>query len=41
MKIVKPSAMVITGKVMDILMGAIGISFLIRGAAAIFGINLP
>ena len=41
MKVFKPSAMVITGKVMDILMGAIGISFLIRGAAAIFGISLP
>jgi multiple antibiotic resistance protein len=41
LKVVKPSAMVITGKVMDILMGAIGISFLIRGAAAIFGISLP
>jgi hypothetical protein len=27
--------------VMDILMGAIGISFLIRGAAAIFGLSLP
>jgi len=41
MKVLKPSAMVITGKVMDILMGAIGISFLIRGAVAIFGISLP
>jgi multiple antibiotic resistance protein len=41
MKVLKPSALVIVGKVMDILMGAIGISFLIRGAVAIFGITLP
>jgi multiple antibiotic resistance protein len=41
MKVLKPSVMVITGKVMDILMGAIGISFLIRGAVGIFGITLP
>jgi multiple antibiotic resistance protein len=34
----KPSIMLIIGKVMDILMGAIGISFLIRGALAIFGL---
>jgi len=40
-RVLKPSAMMITGKVMDILMGAIGISFLIRGAVAIFGITLP
>jgi multiple antibiotic resistance protein len=40
-KVVKPSVMVITAKVMDILMGAIGISFLIRGAVGIFGISLP
>ncbi|MGD0423796.1 MAG: hypothetical protein ABSA92_10110, partial [Candidatus Bathyarchaeia archaeon] len=41
MRILKPSVMVITGKVMDILMGAIGISFIIRGAVGIFGITLP
>jgi small neutral amino acid transporter SnatA (MarC family) len=41
MKVLKPSVMVITGKVMDILMGAIGISFLIRGAVGVFGIKLP
>jgi MarC family membrane protein len=41
MKVLKPSVMVITGKVMDILMGAIGISFIIRGAVGIFGITLP
>lgn len=41
MRVLKPSVMVITGKVMDILMGAIGISFLIRGAVGIFGITLP
>lgn len=41
MKVLKPSVMVITGKVMDILMGAIGISFLIRGAVGVFGITLP
>jgi multiple antibiotic resistance protein len=41
MKVLKPSVMVITAKVMDILMGAIGISFLIRGAVGIFGIQLP
>ncbi len=41
MRILKPSVMMITGKVMDILMGAIGISFIIRGAVGIFGINLP
>jgi multiple antibiotic resistance protein len=40
-RILKPSVMMITGKVMDILMGAIGISFLIRGAVAIFGLALP
>ncbi len=41
MRILKPSVMMITGKVMDILMGAIGISFIIRGAVGIFGITLP
>ena len=41
MRILKPSVMVITGKVMDILMGAIGVSFIIRGAVGIFGITLP
>jgi len=41
MRILKPSVIVITAKVMDILMGAIGIAFLIRGAVAIFGIVLP
>jgi multiple antibiotic resistance protein len=41
MRILKPSVMVIAGKVMDILMGAIGISFIIRGAVGIFGITLP
>jgi multiple antibiotic resistance protein len=39
-RILRPSVMVITGKVMDILMGAIGISFLVRGALAIFGVAL-
>ncbi|HUK51328.1 MAG TPA: MarC family protein [Terriglobales bacterium] len=41
MRFLKPSFMVITGKVMDILMGAIGIAFLVHGAVAIFGISLP
>ena len=41
MKFLRPSFMVITGKVMDILMGAIGIAFLVHGAVAIFGISLP
>ena len=41
MRILKPSVMVITAKVMDILMGAIGVSFIIRGAVGIFGITLP
>jgi small neutral amino acid transporter SnatA (MarC family) len=40
-RVLKPPAMIITGMVMDILMGAIGISFLVRGAVAIFGITLP
>lgn len=34
----KPSIMLMIGKVMDILMGAIGISFVFRGVLAIFGI---
>lgn len=38
-RIVKPSAMIVTSKLMDILMGAIGVSFLIRGAIAIFGMQ--
>ncbi len=36
-RILKPSILMAVGKVMDILMGAIGVSFLIKGIAAIFG----
>jgi small neutral amino acid transporter SnatA (MarC family) len=36
-RIVKPSAMLVIGKVMDILMGAIGVSFIVGGIMAILG----
>jgi len=36
-RIVKPSAMLVVGKVMDILMGAIGVSFIVGGIMAILG----
>jgi len=40
-QVVKPFAMTIIGKLMDILIGAIGIAFLITGMAATFGVPLP
>jgi multiple antibiotic resistance protein len=36
-RIVKPSAMLVIGKVMDILMGAIGVSFIVGGIMTILG----
>lgn len=36
-KILKPSVMMIIGKVMLILMGAVGVSFIVRGITAILG----
>ena len=36
--VVRPSILTVVGKVMDVLVGAIGI-FLIRGAGGIFGLN--
>jgi multiple antibiotic resistance protein len=38
-RILKPSALMAVGKVMDILMGAIGISFIIRGIVAVLGLG--
>jgi len=40
-QIVKPFTMTIIGKLMDILIGAIGIAFLITGIVTTFGIPLP
>lgn len=37
-RVVKPSVMLTVGKIMDILIGAIGISLLVRGALGIFGL---
>ena len=39
-RVVKPSILIVLGKVMDILMGAIGVSYLVKGAAGILGLNL-
>jgi len=38
-RVVKPSILMVLGKVMDILMGAIGVSYLVKGAGGIFGLN--
>jgi multiple antibiotic resistance protein len=40
-QVVKPFTMTVIGKLMDILIGAIGISFLMRGIMATFGVPLP
>jgi multiple antibiotic resistance protein len=38
-RLLKPFVLIAVGKVMDILMGAIGISLLVRGAIAVFGLG--
>lgn len=40
-QVVKPFTMTVIGKLMDILIGAIGISFLMKGITATFGVPLP
>ena len=39
-RVINPSVFIVVGKVMDILIGAIGVSYLVRGAGGIFGLNI-